>query len=85
MSRNTKEKSAARELQATLGCSYSTALKKVRDAEEARRQGIPQFPVVSPEVVDKLLEAGWTTLYEGPSVNHEEVRARRFPTKDGEK
>lgn len=37
MSRNTKEKSAARELQATLGCSYSTALMKVRDAEALRK------------------------------------------------
>lgn len=87
MSHNTKEKSAARELQATLGCSYSTALKKVRDAEEARRRGIPQFPEVSPETVAAVFpaSAGWTTLYEGPAVNHEEVRARRFGTKDGEK
>lgn len=37
MSRNTKEKSAARELQATLGCSYSTALMKVRAAEALRK------------------------------------------------
>lgn len=37
MSRNAKERSAARELQATLGCSYSTALKKVRDAEALRK------------------------------------------------
>lgn len=75
------------ELQATLGCSYSTALKKVRDAEEARRQGIPQFPVVSPETVAAVFpaEAGWTTLYVGPTINHEEVRARRFGTDEGEK
>ncbi len=37
MSNNTKEKSAARELQATLGCSYSTALKMVRDRESLRK------------------------------------------------
>lgn len=85
MSNNTKEKSAARELQATLGCSYSTALKMVRDAEETRRKDLPQFPVVSPETVATVFpaSAGWTTLYEGPLVNHEEVRARLFGTDGG--
>lgn len=87
MSRNTKEKSAARELQANLGCSYSTALKMVRDAEEARRRSIPQFPWVSPEMATKMApeSAGWTELYRGPAINHEEVRARRFGTNGGEK
>jgi len=37
MSSKTKEKAAARELQATLGCSYSTALMKVREAEALRK------------------------------------------------
>jgi hypothetical protein len=87
MSNHSKEKTAARELQAALGCSYSTALRKVRAAEEARRTGIPQFPVVSPETVAAVFpaDAGWTTLYEGPAVNHEEVRARRFGADGGEK
>lgn len=37
MSRNTKEKAAAREIQARTGCSYSTALMQVRAAEELRK------------------------------------------------
>ena len=85
MSRNTKEKSAARELQATLGCSYGAALKMVQDAEEARRQGVPQFPWVDPLTVARVFppEAGWTTVYLGPTINHDEVKTRRFDPNGG--
>lgn len=76
MSRNPKEKAAARALQAHLNCSYTAALQQVRSAEEARRRGLLEFPVAPPEVGAALEAAGWTTLYVGPTVNHAEVRAR---------
>lgn len=38
MSRNMKEKTAARALQAALGCSYSTALAKVREDLRAAQE-----------------------------------------------
>ena len=75
MSRNTKEKAAARALQAHLNCSYTAALQRVRSAEEARRQGLLEFPVAPPEVGSALEGAGWATLYVGPTVNHAEVCA----------
>lgn len=91
MSHNTKEKTAARELQTRLGCSYSTALKQVRDAEAARRREILQLPPtlhpVPPEIVAELLDSRWATIpaYEGPTVNHDDVKACITGTGEGEK
>lgn len=44
MSRHTKEKTAARALQALLGCSYSTALMKVRETARAAKAELPSPP-----------------------------------------